>query len=88
MHSTPDLTCTYNRLGQTATVADATGTRTFNYSTTTGQLLVSVVAGASEITARLAWGLRRNGYQSDPGKGVARGRIGNQYDVIKPVEPT
>jgi YD repeat-containing protein len=35
---TPDLTYTYNRLGQTATVADATGTRTFNYSATTGQL--------------------------------------------------
>lgn len=32
---TPSLTYTYNRLGQTSTVADATGTRTFAYSPAT-----------------------------------------------------
>ncbi|MDD2764144.1 MAG: hypothetical protein PHE83_09255 [Opitutaceae bacterium] len=35
---TPNLTYTYNRLGQTATVTDTTGTRSFNYSATTTQL--------------------------------------------------
>ncbi|MDI1335898.1 MAG: hypothetical protein PSU94_06905, partial [Lacunisphaera sp.] len=30
--STPDLTYTYNRLGNAATVTDVTGTRTFNYN--------------------------------------------------------
>jgi RHS repeat-associated protein len=36
--STPDITYTYNRMGQTATVADVAGTRTFAYSTTTTAL--------------------------------------------------
>ena len=36
--STPDLSYTYNRLGQSATVGDVTGTRTFNYSPTHTQL--------------------------------------------------
>ncbi len=36
--STTDLTYTYNRLGQTATVTDVTGTRAFNYSSATSQL--------------------------------------------------
>ena len=36
--STPDITYTYNRMGQTATVADVAGTRTFDYSTTTTAL--------------------------------------------------
>jgi RHS repeat-associated protein len=36
---TPTLSYTYNRLGQSATVGDFTGTRSFNYSTTTTQLL-------------------------------------------------
>ncbi|HVW20932.1 MAG TPA: hypothetical protein VHC86_06920, partial [Opitutaceae bacterium] len=35
---TPALTYTYNRLGQSATVADAAGTRTFAYSAATTQL--------------------------------------------------
>ncbi|MBI5425305.1 MAG: RHS repeat-associated core domain-containing protein [Opitutae bacterium] len=33
--STPDLSYTHNRLGQTATVTDATGTRSFAYGATT-----------------------------------------------------
>lgn len=36
--STTDLAYTYNRLGQTATVTDVTGTRSFNYSSATTQL--------------------------------------------------
>ncbi|MFZ5493765.1 MAG: hypothetical protein ACOZE5_00325, partial [Verrucomicrobiota bacterium] len=36
--TTPDLAYTYNRLGQTATVTDVTGTRAFQYSPTTTQL--------------------------------------------------
>lgn len=32
--STPDLTYTYNRMGQTGTVTDVTGTRTFSYNAT------------------------------------------------------
>ncbi|HWA09343.1 MAG TPA: RHS repeat-associated core domain-containing protein [Opitutaceae bacterium] len=36
--STPAITYTYNRMGQTATVADVAGTRTFDYSTSTTSL--------------------------------------------------
>ena len=40
--TTPDITFTYNRLGQMATVQDAAGTRTFTYNATLDQIQESI----------------------------------------------
>ncbi|HEX2855460.1 MAG TPA: hypothetical protein VHO24_19650, partial [Opitutaceae bacterium] len=49
--STPDLTYTYNRLGQTATIADVTGTRTFAYSTANTTLTSETLPGYFDARA-------------------------------------
>jgi RHS repeat-associated protein len=40
--ATPSVTYAYSRMGQIATVADATGTRTFNYGTASGSNLLQL----------------------------------------------
>lgn len=53
--STPDLSYTYDRLGNIATVADYTGTRTFNYSATNLQMQAETLGTALYGSRVLTW---------------------------------